>query len=359
MDINQFLSLDHKKDNSQKDLIEGLIPKESIGFVAGNPGEGKSFLLQAAILHIAYGKPFLSKSVTPGNVMLIDNENTTDNKLQEKIQKLRNGIELDKDAKQLGKIDIQSRSNFQLDDLTTWEMVVERIGEIKPVIIGIDNLSKAHHQIENNTDKMKVVLEGAMHLHEICKSTIILIHHLNKKDSGSFYQRLRGAGILFASCDFAYEVRALVLDEDKRLRKFGIIPQARKVILIPPTRVSLLESAKGEIKEFVNLVSDGHYTPNKNIKLDRVAETLAHFFLGNPGDKEQTINDAKTALAGRSYDAEIREVFDYLVDIRFLEEGRFGRGGKLVYKMVGQTGKQKLCPWCKKTEGELFVGRII
>jgi archaellum biogenesis ATPase FlaH len=332
MKNGEFLKFDPLKDKNNDHLIDELIPSGQIVLAAGLPGEGKSFFTLGTGYHLAYGAPFLGKKTCGGSVLIIDSENPR-RVLITRIDRIKRALEEDGYKKQ-GEIDIQHYPNFMLDDKRTWREIEKVIRDIKPVFISIDHLRCFHNQEENNSGAMEKVANALLELFNICGSTVFVSHHFNKRESGSFYQRLRGSGVIYARSEAAFEIRALK-NKEGRLESFGIIPQPRKEKLTLPIRVVLEET-----EEFIKFRSDGNYDPVGDPILDSVSHMAAHIFIDDK--KELTVNDVKDVLAGMANDKEIRESLRILGQKGMVETKRSGSSHKFVY-----APKSFVCPWCK------------
>lgn len=321
--------------NPTTGIVGNLMQPNRLGMLASPPGEGKSLLAEAMVYHVAYGAPFLNQKVTIGNVMIIDSENRLD-VLQSRIGKIKKGLELDGYTKQ-AEIDIQHYSGFWLDDKsqTTWADVANEILAVNPSLILIDHLAAFHHQDENLESQMKKVTTGIEELMAIKDSSVLVLHHFNKKDSGTYFKRLRGNSALYAKSDTAYEVRALSTNNGM-LEKVGLIPQPRKDITPSPIRAKLIEG-----DDWLKLVYDGTYKPVEDPRMDKITHDIFHIFLNNP-TSEYTVDDVKEILAGYASDPEIREALRFCDEQGYLKNDT-RQSNKFVYTYSGVP-----CPWCAK-----------
>jgi len=328
----EFLKDDPFKDRKEEHLISDLIPSNQVVLIAGLPGEGKSFLTLGVAYHIAYEAPFLGRNTSKGSVLIIDSENPQ-KIIIERIKKIKKGLE-DDGHTGADEIDIEHYSGLKFDNKATWTEVEKVIHDIKPVLITIDHLNCFHDQDENSSRGMENVAGGILDLINICGSSVLISHHFNKRESGTFYQRLRGSGVIYARSETAFEIRALER-KGGRLESFGIIPQPRKEKLTPPIRVILEET-----DEFMKFRNGGNYDPVGDPVLDDVSHKAAHIFIDDK--KELTVNDVKGILAGMASDKEIRDSLRILEQKGIVEAKRSGSSHKFVY-----APKSFVCPWCK------------
>ncbi|MFC2039061.1 hypothetical protein ACFLUG_04760, partial [Chloroflexota bacterium] len=201
-----------------------------------------------------------------------------------------------------------------------------------------------HHQDEDREIHMKKVTAAIEKIMSITSGhSVLVLHHFNKLDSGSFFKKLRGSSALYAISDAACEIRTLSKTEDGRLSKVGLIPQARKDITPKPIRVKIEEG-----DDWLKLKYDGTYNPAEDPKLDMLLHKFYHLFLED--QTEKTVKKIISTSAGFSSDTELRE------SLRFLEQQsglitseRKGKGGGFNYRLNIPPGISQLtCPWCNE-----------
>lgn len=324
-------------------IVQDFLIPDRFALWASPPGEGKSILAEALIYSVAYGAPFIGKKVAGGNIMVIDSENRKDI-LVERISKIKQALENEGYKKQ-GEIEIQHYSGFLLDDKSTWAPVEKEIKTLEPSVILIDHLACFHHQDENRENNMKIVTTAIEELMAIKGSSVVVLHHFNKYDTGNFFKRLRGSSALYAKCDVACEVRALS-HSDGKLEKTGIIFQPRKDITPAPIRVKIEEG-----DNWMKLVYDGTYKPVDDPRLDDLAHKFYHEFLDPVDTDEITVKKMIKIVKSYATDTEVR------LCLRFLEHNkglisseRRGLGGGFHYSLNIPPGvKSLVCPWCNQT----------
>jgi len=345
MKNGQFLTqtLTHRSNY----IVDGLIASNRLNLWASPPGEGKSIVAGALGYSVAYGAPFLNMPVDCGNVMFIDSENRYDI-LKSRAIKIKNGLAID-GYKMKGKVDFQHYSGFLLDNNSTWPAIEAEIKAIEPSLIILDHLACFHHQNEDREDKMKIVTDAIEKVMTIKDSSVLVLHHFNKLDIGSFFKRLRGSSALYAKSDAACEVRTLSVNQG-RLEKVGLIPQPRKDITSAPIRVRIDEGKDDEGEDWLKLVYDGTYKPLDDPRTDDLAHKLYHVFLG-PNAEQLTVKAVLAIVERYAPDPEVR------AGLRLLEHGkglitseRKGLGGGFHYTLTPNTTGHKYmeCPWCNK-----------
>ena len=130
--------------------------------------------------------------VKAGNVMIIDSEKRKDI-LVNRITKTKEGLRRDGHSMQ-GEVDIQNYSGFLLDDKATWHDIVGEIGVLCPSLIIMDHLAAFHHQDEDRENQMKKVTAAVELLMSLTGSSVLVLHHFNKRDPGTFFKKLLVAG---------------------------------------------------------------------------------------------------------------------------------------------------------------------
>ncbi len=341
---------DHPPTQTQKSvmLVDTLFKTNRQVVSGAYPGEGKSIFDHVLSYCIAYEAPFADIfGVTPGNVLLIDAENEWD-VLKERVSKIKNGLEMDGYTKK-HRIWWEPYPKFLLEDDTTWQPILDIIDDLKPVMILLDHLRAFHLLNEDKSNSMNKVNGGLLALQTRQGSALFINHHFNKKDiRGSFYERLRGSGVILANSDIAYEVRALsrkrIGDKDY-LEKFGIIFQPRQE-LTPAPMVLRIEEGKGYMK----LHYESDYHPVDDPRMDDLAHRLYHDpFLEQGGI--WTLNEVDKKLAGYAERKEIRSCLYFMRDkLELLTSTRKGSiGGEFRFWLNNPTGARALtCPWCKE-----------
>lgn len=84
-------------ERDAQQLVEGILWADRITWAFAKPGVGKSLFLLAAGLHLAAGRPFHGRAVSPGPVLLLE-EDSPLSVLAEYVQTLAEIYELDLDA---------------------------------------------------------------------------------------------------------------------------------------------------------------------------------------------------------------------------------------------------------------------
>ena len=317
-------------------VVKNLVLSNRLVLWGSYPGEGKSLLGEALLYHVAYHAPYLGMEVSPGNVMFIDSENRWD-VLKWRCNRIKAGLEMDGFKKE-GEIDFQHYSGFLLDNKATWEPIVREIKVLRPSLILFDHLAMFHTQDEDKAKGMTSVAKQIEELMDIGNCSVLVMHHFNKLDKGTFLQRLRGSVSIYAKCDCACEVRTISRNEGK-LEKVGLIFQPRKDITPVPIRVKIEEG-----EDWIKLKHDGTYHPIEDVRMDNIYHDIYHVFLKFKGEK--SVNDVRDTLEGYASDREIRDSLRGLETKNLLSK-RMANNGRYMYQV-----KQTICPWCTCANNE-------
>ena len=117
-------------------LVPGFIPRRELVIVEGDPGLGKSYLMQMIAGHICDGKPLPmfadDTGREPMRVAYFDTENTAST-----VTKGR----LDENRVQRQDNYFQGEEPFSIDDEERWEQVIDRLEELKPALVVFDTIN--------------------------------------------------------------------------------------------------------------------------------------------------------------------------------------------------------------------------
>jgi hypothetical protein len=300
--------------------IENFWVANSRGFIAGNPGVGKTWIALDMLIASVTGCLCLGrydvKHLGPG--LLIEEESSRHN-LQRRLHALARGRGLEPDA---------------LKDLHTLTRAFVKIPQEQKALISFikdhgirmvvfDSLRRVHDGKESSSDEMAPILESFARINHETGANLVLIHHLAKSgtksgsEPRSIWDRVRGTGDLWAWRDCALGVETTD-DPDAAVCNFQLrdaetqAPVTIRRISDPLTGAIRLEAQpQEETEEFRDLMEDIRDVVRTQLSPKYKAEILK-------------------AIKGRNQD-KIR-AFDWLVrkgEIR--REGRYwGRGDGVI-----------------------------
>ncbi len=185
------LVLNYKK-NSNKWIVENLIPENGITFIAGNPKSGKSLIGLHIALSIIHGtKAFGAFNTQQMKVLYIPKEDSQSIVAERLLHQTS-----------LNNFHFCYQGNFSIDTPHGQEQLIALENEIKPDVIIFDSYRRFISGNENDsevTNKSHSLFKSL--LNKGVKS-IIVIHHINKpRENFSNPQMLRGSSDLWAMLD--------------------------------------------------------------------------------------------------------------------------------------------------------------
>lgn len=223
-------------------LIEGIAPEIGTGFIAGQFGLGKSWLMQSLVLSIASGRKWLGKfPVKQGAVLMIDEENAQP-LITKRMKELCEGMGISK--KEIDALPIhyaiKQRMSFSLtkDNKPTrsYNELCEWSDKHKPVVVMSDSLTRVHSNNEDKSYEMKPVFENIDKYCQRFQTSALFAHH-----AGHNGDRMRGSVDIYGACDWslfvkregkASELKMLVSQDKSRWAK-AIDPFSVKMKSIP------------------------------------------------------------------------------------------------------------------------------
>lgn len=184
------------------------IPKGFVTMVAGDPGIGKSAIVQHFVKIITDGGTFPLETTPlpyPSNTIWIDTE------ASQQILKVRaKTMGIDKKRVYLPVIngDILSQANLGFEQ--DREQIINLIEGVEPELLVLDSLGGSHAKGENKVEDIRPILEFLALLARDYQMAVVVIHHLNKgkideSPEVSLY-RIRGSTVIPAYCRSIFAV---------------------------------------------------------------------------------------------------------------------------------------------------------
>lgn len=191
-------------------VVEPFIPPSASGLLAGNSGIGKTWLSLDMGLSIASGTPWLGRfKVQQGPVLIVDEENS-ELLLRVRLRKLLRGHGLDADELPLyfliGKavnLSPLKYSSGALVPTQSYDQLLETVGQLEPVLVIFDSLTRCHRANENSANEMAAVFANVKTLMDTTGASCLLNHHFRKSGGGRSRSgdRIRGSTDIRAFCD--------------------------------------------------------------------------------------------------------------------------------------------------------------
>jgi hypothetical protein len=169
------------ESHSGEFVIEGLLPKVSLGLLIGDSGIGKSPLLYQASICVAAGIPFLGFATRQGDVLYCDFENGIAD-VSEMARRLSSHLGLTTVPPNLHLWNFNDCSErYGQAGYTLRDMILG----IKPVLVVVDSLTAFSPLIE---EKNTIATRALQDLREIARDSgaaILCVHHLRKPSTRS------------------------------------------------------------------------------------------------------------------------------------------------------------------------------
>jgi len=179
-------------------LIENVWVDRSRGFIAGNPGVGKTWLALEMLLAVASGRPCLGKFKVKQMPVLLMEEEGSERNLKRRLHAMARARAMT--PADTANIHFGIRQGVKIPQNTpeiTRYCHAEGIG-----LIIFDSLRRFHGMDENSSSEMQAVLDSFAALHTLTESSLILIHHLGKgsreTDHRPVFERMRGSSDFWA-----------------------------------------------------------------------------------------------------------------------------------------------------------------
>lgn len=187
-------------------LVESLWSHEAVGFVAGQPKLGKTWLALDLALSVATGTPCLDTYAVPepGSVLVYLAEDPPQ-AVRQRLAGLcqHRGLDLDRVA-----LHVITAASLRLDledDRQRLEQVVRRLA---PRLLILDPLVRLHRVDENRSDEISLLLSFLRTLQRTHSLAIVVVHHMRKGGTRRGGQALRGSSDLHAWTDSALYLHA-------------------------------------------------------------------------------------------------------------------------------------------------------
>lgn len=193
-------------------LIPGLIARKEMTIVEGDPGLGKSYLVQMIAGLVCDGKaiPCFPKYKPPkGRVVYFDTENTastvTKNRLVEnEVENLMNYY--------------QGEEGFSIDDEERWSTVIERIEQLRPELVVFDTINTYIGMTD--TYRSSETQQAMSYFKEIAvrfNCGVVVLRHLTKGGKDKAIYRGQGSIAFTGAARIVATVGRAPDDEDLRV----------------------------------------------------------------------------------------------------------------------------------------------
>ncbi len=197
-------------------MVDELLGQGDIAIMFGPPYVGKSVLTMSLAVAVATGRPtFLGLPLNHhGRVLYVDEENP-EQIVRQRMQRLGLTPEYAKNVRYL------HEQGVRLD--RDPEKLLREAQNFDPTLIVVDSLTRVHTGDENNAGEMsRLFNDGFKPLARKTGATTIILHHANKVEGGSAYNRMRGSIDFGAVIDTGLEVEMMNAPGFVMVRQFKI-----------------------------------------------------------------------------------------------------------------------------------------
>ena len=202
--LNEFLN---EKQPELTWAVENLFPIESINFIAGPAGHGKSWMLHDLAIATATGDKWLGHFATSqGSVLYIDEE-SSGTLLRNRFHAL---IKARSEELDLSNVYLCVGQGINFSDAKSFKRLLHVIDTYRPAVIIIDCLIRVHSAEENSASEMSRVFKRVKSIVSQIGCTIVIADHHRKpgKNSTSQDYSLRGSSDKMAIADSVLSIRS-------------------------------------------------------------------------------------------------------------------------------------------------------
>lgn len=198
-----FAALDLTAESFGPDYLwQDIIPRGQFVLLQGESNVGKSMLYQALAVALANGEEsFLGRKLHPrneGRVLIVDEENP-EIEIRNRLAKLG----LRQDAQKNLRVVSQRGVRIDLDS----DKLFEDVSNFQPDLVVLDSFVRLHSQDENNAGAVSGMFNtSVLPISRQLGSAVLLLHHVNRTDSGDSRRRTRGSTDIMASADVAWDL---------------------------------------------------------------------------------------------------------------------------------------------------------
>jgi hypothetical protein len=234
----------------QSFLVKNLISEQSVNFLSGEEGCGKSLIAMNLGISLAVGAAkWLAYDIAKSGKVLYLNNELAFSDFARRVKSMSGSLPAPGDVANF----IVPKEVPALDQC--WETLNETCEQIRPCLIIVDCLYFAHDKDENDSSEMKALMRQFLALRDRYNLALLLIHHTKK---AARYERMhndqmRGSNVFGGITDTVLQMRRSAADESKRIikpTKFRhVSDENRKCRLLSLNRETLWFKDEGETDE--------------------------------------------------------------------------------------------------------------
>lgn len=193
-------------------LVPGLLARKELTIVEGDPGIGKSYLVQVIAGLICDGKPIPVLDPYPppsGKVAYFDTENTASTVTKARLEE-NNVVNLDRY--------FQGEDSFSIDDEERWSIVSDRLAEVGPELIVFDTINTYIGSTDTyRSSETQQAMGFFKYLATSLNCSVILLRHLTKGGTGKAIYRGQGSIAFTGAARVVATVGTIPDDEEVRV----------------------------------------------------------------------------------------------------------------------------------------------
>jgi hypothetical protein len=210
--------------------VDGLIQKGGNGIVVGDPGSAKSYSTLDLAHHLVAGVEWMGhripKRMKVAYIAREDHAGLT----QHRGMSLLKGYEGKDMGWALSEININEwlyyntraqSDTFSLQNEMDVQEIIEAFKDKGIEIAFFDVFRRLWEGDENDNKEVAKVLAVLTRIQTECNCSVALVHHLNKSEGGTIFQRIRGAGSIYGWREWAFGISIENPEDDPkdRIRK--------------------------------------------------------------------------------------------------------------------------------------------
>lgn len=175
-------------------VAKGLVVREGVTLLSGEPGVGKSMLAMTLGISVASGTAFLSEPTTSGVVMYVDAENGR-TEVHRRLYAM--GLDIDDASK------FHYLVSAEHDLIRNRAEIVEYAESIEPTLVVVDSLRSLWRGDENDSGSAAQVMETPAAIARATKAGVLVLHHVPKNSLSAY----RGSSALGGAAEIVATLR--------------------------------------------------------------------------------------------------------------------------------------------------------
>lgn len=287
----------NKQSEESQWLIKDFIPLGHLCVLIAQSGKGKSYLLEAIALHVAFGIPFCGLDTNYGDVMIFDQDTPID-VFDKRFLMIAKGLGL------APKYNVRcfNMKNYSISTST----IPDKINEFKPRLVIIDSLHSLCGRLNpNKTNDMSIwaKIKGQC----LTKDTTILIaHHISEKADYSIDELMNsnthlsgmGSSAIKQQADTEFVMTSSVNADAGKIENIYVRPIAKRQAI--PSKALVIKLIEPD-KDTILFEFGGYFEPDTSIEEQDIL--LLFESTGN----EFTVKNVVTEMGGRYSESIVRK----------------------------------------------------